>query len=102
MATDKAFLNDLLEGLWDVRVRPMMGEYVLYCREKVVGVLCDNQLFIKITNASQNLLSDAPVLPPYEGAKPYFLVQSRDKQFLQELLFAVADELPLPKPRKKC
>lgn len=101
MATDKRFIEELTEGLWEVRVRPMMGDYVLYCRDKVVGDVCDNRLYIKITPASRVLLSGAPEIPPYLGAKPHFCVESRDKAFLQKLLFAVADDLPLPEKRKK-
>lgn len=100
MATDRAVAEELLEGLFEVRVRPMMGEYVLYCREKVIGDICDNRLFIKITPQSKKLLAGALQIPPYLGAKPYFLVQSREKAFLQELFVAVADGLPLPKKRK--
>lgn len=101
MATDKKIVGKLIEGLSEVRVYPMMGEYVLYCKEKVVGDICDNRLFVKITPASKRFLPDAPELPPYEGAKPYLLVERYDKAFLQELLFAVADELPIPKRKKK-
>ena len=100
MATEKQFIEAFLEGLWEVRVRPMMGEYVLYCREKVVGDVCDNRLFVKITPASAEMLADAPKEPPYAGAKPYYLVESRDKAFLQRLLFAVADSLPAPRKKK--
>ena len=100
MATDKSFLKELLDGLWDVRVYPMMGEYVLYCREKAVGCICDNNLFVKILPASEAMLAGAPEVPPYPGAKPRYLVQARDKAFLQELLFAVADALPAPKKKK--
>ena len=100
--TDKAFAESLVEGLWEVRLRPMMGEYVLYCREKVVGDICDNALFIKITPTSKKYLEPlgTPIQPPYEGAKPYYRVETTDKHFLQELLFAVADALPLPKKRR--
>ena len=47
MATDKQFVNGFLEGLLEVRVRPMMGEFVLYCREKSVGSICDTASIIK-------------------------------------------------------
>ena len=99
--TDKKFVDDLLEGLWEVRVRPMMGDYVLYCRDKVVGDVCDDALFIKITPASKRMLEplNTPVQPPYEGAKPFFKIENLEKAFLQELFFAVADDLPLPKRR---
>ena len=100
--TNRKFLDALLEGLWEVRVRPMMGEYVLYCKDKVVGNVCDDTLFVKITPSSKRILEplQTPVQPPYPGAKDYFKVESTEKAFLQELLFAVADDLPLPKKRK--
>lgn len=101
MATDKQFLEELLEGIFEVRVRPMMGEYVLYCKDRVVGDVCDNRLYIKVTPVSERLLAGAPKVPPYPGAKPYFFVENHDKAFLQNLLCEVADGLPLPKPKKK-
>ncbi len=101
MATEKKFIEIFSEGLFDVRVYPMMGDYVLYCREKAVGCICDNRVFIKITPVSKQYLDGAPEIPPYAGAKPRYLVENPDKAFLQELLYAVADGLPAPKPRKK-
>ena len=102
MATDKAFLEELLAGLENVRVHPMMGEYVVYCNDKVVGDVCDNKLFVKITPESKALLPAAPELPPYAGAKPYLLVEDMgDKQFVAHLLQRVAEGLPAPKSRKK-
>lgn len=99
--TEKQVLEEIIAGLSEVRVRPMMGEYVLYCREKVVGDICDNKLFVKITPVSKNYLEGAPEVPPYVGAKPYYLVENtQNKAFISELLLAVADALPAPKKRK--
>lgn len=100
MATKREFIEELLAGLREVRVYPMMGEYVLYCNEKSVGCICDDTLFVKITPASKERLAGAPEAPPYLGAKPRYVVESRDKAFLQELLEAIADGLPTPKKKK--
>ena len=99
MATPREYVENFLEGLelYGVRVRPMMGDYVVYCNDKTVGSICDGHLFVKITPASRNLLDGAPELPPYAGAKPCYLVENDDKKFLVELLQAVAAELPNPK-----
>ena len=96
MATPREYIENFLEGLelFGVRVRPMMGDYVVYCNDKTVGSICDGRLFVKITPASRKLLEGAPALPPYEGARPSYLVEYGDKQFLAELLQAVAAELP--------
>ena len=100
MATPREYIENFLEGLelFGVRVRPMMGDYVVYCNDKTVGSICDGHLFVKITPASRKLLEGAPELPPYAGAKPSFLVESTDKQFLAELLQAVAAEI---QPKKR-
>lgn len=100
MASDKEFLQGFLLGLTDVRLYPMMGDYVLYCRERAVGCICDNTVFVKVTPASRKMLADAPMRPPYAGAKPRFVVTSCDKEFLQELFDAVASETPAPKKKR--
>ena len=99
--TDQEVLAEMIAGLPEVRVRPMMGEYVLYCKDKVVGVICVNRLYLKITPASQRFLAGAPEVPPYVGAKPYFLVEDTgNKAWLAEALFAISDELPAPRKRR--
>lgn len=103
MATSREWIGKFLEGLElnGVRVYPMMGEYVVYCNDKAVGCVCDEKLFVKITPESRRVLDGAPELPPYIGAKPRYLVENGDKQFLAELLQSVAAGLPAPKPKRK-
>ena len=104
MATNKRFLEYVsgqLEGL-DVRFRPMMGEYVVYYREKVIGGLYDDALAVKDVPAARKLLPDAEPEPPYPGAKGVLFVDKLDdREFLAELFEAIWPELPVPKPRKK-
>ena len=50
MASSKEYLAYILEQLSeleDIRYRAMMGEYILYYREKVVGGIYDNRFLIK-------------------------------------------------------
>ena len=95
MATSRKYIENFLEGieLFGVRVRPMMGDYVVYCMDKTVGCICDERLFIKITSASSALLEGAPKLPPYVGASERYLVENGDKKFLAELFKAIAAEV---------
>ena len=78
----------------------MMGEYVLYYKGKVAGVLSDNRLLIKPVKTAVEM-TDNPVFEiPYPGAQPMLLVERLDdKEFLTELLLAMYDELP--EKRKK-
>jgi len=105
MASSKAYLNfilgqlDALEGL---TYRAMMGEYILYHKEKIAAYICDDQLLVKILPSTLALLPNAPQVPPYEGAKPMLLVEEvDDTAFLTDLFNTMWEELPLPKPKKR-
>ena len=41
------------EGAGDVSYRKMFGEYGIYLDGKFIGVICDNQFFVKITKAGE-------------------------------------------------
>ncbi|MBQ6145977.1 MAG: TfoX/Sxy family protein [Clostridia bacterium] len=97
MASGKDYLEYVLGQLSEVeglRYRPMMGEYLLYCRNKVVGGVYDDRFLVKATPAALSLLPDAPREEPYPGGKPMLLVtEMENKSLLRELLEAVADEV---------
>ncbi len=107
MATDVStieFLLDQLGALPDVRVRKMFGEYALYHQDKVVALVCDDQLFIKITTPGRALVGDGfQEGTAYPGAKPSMLIDAdviEDDTRLCELVRVTAEALPTPKPRK--
>lgn len=105
MATDQKFVDfvlDQLQTVEGVSSKKMFGEYGVYSNEKLVGLICDNKLFIKPTNAGRAFIGDVVEAPPYEGAKPSFLIEEKleDRQWLSELVRLTAKELPEPKPKK--
>ena len=97
MASSKEYLDYVLEqltGVEGLRYRPMMGEYLIYCRNKLVGGVYDDRLLVKPTRSAVALLPDAPREEPYPGGKPMLLVtEMDDKLLLRELLEAVAKEV---------
>jgi TfoX/Sxy family transcriptional regulator of competence genes len=97
MASSKEYLEYVLEqlsGVEGLRCRPMMGEYLIYCRNKVVGGIYDDRLLIKATKSARALLPDAPRELPYPGGKEMLLVtEMENKSLLQELLEAVSKEV---------
>lgn len=104
MATKKEYLEFILgqlSELEDVSYRAMMGEYILYYREKVIGGIYDNRFLVKPTKSARKMMPDADMELPYEGAKEMLLVDNvDDKEFLQRLVSALYDELPAAKKRK--
>ena len=97
------FLLDQIGTLPLVRTRRMFGEYCVYLHEKPTAFVCDDQLFVKITDAGRTLLPQPVYGQPYPGAKDYFLLRPdewEDREALCDLLMTTAQALPLPKPRQ--
>ena len=97
MASSKEYLEYVLEQLQQVeglRYRPMMGEYLLYCRGRVVGGVYDDRLLVKDTESARALLPEAPRELPYPGGREMLLVTDMEnKSLLQQLLEAVSKEV---------
>ena len=104
MASTQGYLNfikEQLAGLEGVTWRKMMGEYLLYCRGKLVGGIYDDRLLVKPVKSAVAAYPDAPLEEPYPGGKAMLLVDDvDDRDRLCAALRAVADELPAPKPKK--
>ena len=106
MASDEEFIKFLaeqMEGAGVLRYRKMFGEYAIYCDEKVVALVCDNKLFVKPTENGRTFIGDVVEAPAYPGAKMSFLIEDKfeDRDWISELIRITAEELPLPKPKKK-
>ena len=108
MASDIGFVEYVCEqirGAGQVSHRRMFGEFAVYCDGKVVALVCDNQFFLKPTDAGRALLDRVQEAPPYPGAKPYYLVDAQldDAEAAAALVRATAAALPVPaaKPARK-
>ncbi len=100
MASTKAYLDFVLEQLSeleDVSYRAMMGEYVLYCRGRVIGGVYDDRFLIKQTPAALRLLDAEGLVPqfdvPYPGAKEQLVAPVDERALLTRIVGAIADEL---------
>ena len=104
MASSKGYLDYILEQLsetGEISYRAMMGEYIIYCREKVIGGIYDDRFLVKPTKNAGKMMPNASREIPYEGAKEMLLVEDiDDRDFLNKLLNAMVDELPAPKKKK--
>lgn len=104
MATNLEFVQYIAEQLAEagnITYRKMFGEYGMYCDGKIFAVLCDDQFFIKATEAGRRIVPDLELAAPYQGAKPHLLVEDVDnRELLTELVVETCRELPMPKPKK--
>ena len=106
MASDIDFVEfvvGLISGDCGVSFKKMFGEYALYSNSKVVALICDNQLFVKPTNAGKEFIGNFVEAPPYPGAKPSLLIDEHleDSEWLSRLIVITERELPMPKPKVK-
>ena len=104
MASGREYLDFILEqlsGLENVTYRAMMGEYILYWRGRIIGGIYDDRFLVKPTKSAVAMMPEADREIPYEGAKEMLLVDNVDnREFLEELLTAMYEELPAPKKKK--
>ncbi len=106
MASDLGFVEyvvDQIEDVGDLSFRKMFGEYALYSDGKIMALVCDDQLFIKPTEAGRSYIENLVESPPYPGAKPYFLIEDQieDRDWISNLVRITVKELPEPKPKSK-
>ena len=104
MASSKEYLDFILEQLSEldeITYRAMMGEYIIYYRGKVIGGIYDDRFLVKNIKAAADLMPEAALELPYDGAKEMLLVDDiENKEFLKELLETMADALPAPRKKK--
>ncbi len=107
MATKQStidYILDQLSSAGDVSARKMFGEYALYCDGKVVALVCDNTLFVKITDPGKDFVGESYKEGfAYPGAKASMMIDDdriEDHQWLSELVRITFENLPLPKQKR--
>ena len=105
MASHPDFVNYMAEQLREagaIRSRKMFGEYGLYCDDVFFAVVCDDQLFVKVTPQGEAALPDRPKAPPYEGARDSFLVEDvENREQMTELVRITCEALRSGPQRKR-
>ena len=105
MSSDLEFVEYVCDQMRDagkISHRKMFGEFAVYCRDKVVALICDDQLFVTSTPGGRAFIGQAVEASPYPGAKPHFLIEDRldDREWLTGLIQVTESELPPPKPKR--
>ena len=95
------YIVDQCSGAGEIAVRKMMGDYCIYCNGITFGLICDNSLFIKVTEPGRAILKEEILRPPYVGAKDHFYISDvDDRDYLTTLINATIPALPKPKAKK--
>jgi len=105
MASKQSTIDFILEQIaaaGEVSAKKMFGEYGVYCDGKIVAFVCDDQLFVKPTNAGKAFIGEFTEGCPYPGAKPYLFIsgdQWDDSEWLTNLIKISMTKLPIQKKK---
>ena len=94
MATTKEYRDFILEQiqLENITCKPMMGEYLLYYKEKLFGGIYDDRLLVKIVETNKKYNMEETI--PYKGAKPMYLISDIDnKETLKNIILDTYKDL---------
>lgn len=104
MASTPDFIESILEQLSDVgeiRARKAFGDYLIYINDKCILTVCDNVIYVKKLDCLSELMQNAEVGSPYDGAKEHYILDLDNLEFAKKIVRLATDATPLPKPKKK-
>lgn len=111
MATTVDYIEFVMDSINEIsgiefRYKKMFGEYCVYANEKPVLLVCNNTVYVKMLPCIEALMgepriSPSRISPPYEGAKPHYLLDIDDSTLTENVIRVLEQNTPLPKPRKK-
>lgn len=108
MATSAEFMQFVFDQVStageDVRYRKMFGDYMLYCAQRPVLLICDDTVYVKQIPQTQAVFAMHGIVPdsdiPYKGARPHFILDIENSNLAIDMVRELARVLPLPKPKK--
>lgn len=105
MASNSDFVQyivDQCSSAGEIAVKKMMGDYCIYCNGVLFGLICDNNLYIKMTEAGEAVLDEVVLRPPYPSARDHFYITNvDDRDYLEDIIRATLPELISSKSKAK-
>lgn len=103
MATSVDFIEYVCEqihGAYSVRYKKMFGEYLVYVNDKPIFTVCDNCVYVKIIVQIENIMKDAEIGKPYDGAKDHYILDIDNSELVDQLVPILEQITPLPRRKK--
>lgn len=94
MATSKdyfVFVQELLRETKGITYKKMMGEYIIYKDNVIVGGIYDNRFLVKKTKSLEN--SGLKEQIPYPTGKPMYLLDSEDPDEIRDIIYIIYKDL---------
>lgn len=89
----------------NIRYRKMFGDYMLYCDDRPVLLICDDTVYVKQIPETMAIFAMRGVTPdagiPYKGARPHWILDIENIDLSVDMVRELARVLPVSKPKKK-
>lgn len=81
--------------------KKMFGDYMIYIDGKPIILVCDNICYVKMVNEIKDLMADAEIGTPYQGAKEHYILDIEHLELCIPVIRILQAVIPIPKSRKK-
>ena len=85
------YVLDLLRDIKGITYKKMMGEFLLYKNNILIGGIYDDRFLIKKTKSVEGLALKEVI--PYPSAKPMLLIDTEDSEEIAKLINLVINDL---------
>jgi DNA transformation protein len=96
------FVLEQMRGAGPLSARKMFGEFGLFCGDRLFALVCDDELYMKPTEAGRAYAPDLPEEQPFPRAKGWLMVSGdrlEEADWLKGLARATIAGLPPQKPK---
>ena len=89
----------------DITYRKMFGDYMLFCNQRPVLLICDDTVYVKQLPETLNLFNQYGIIPdsgiPFNGARPHYILDIEQADLSIDMVRLLAKILPIPKKKKR-
>lgn len=109
MASSKDFMDFVYDQVAsasdDISYRKMFGDYMLFCNQRPVLLICDDTVYVKQLPETTNLFNQYGITPdagiPFNGARPHYILDIENSDLSIDMVRLLAQILPIPKKKKR-
>lgn len=95
------FVCSQISELPNINYKRMFGEFMIYCNNKPIFLVCDATVYVKMLHDIAHLMTTSEHGIPYKSAKEHYVLDIDNKELTLSVARILEQVIPVPKPRKK-
>ncbi len=95
------YVCDQIRDVGEIRYKKMFGEFMVYVNNKPIIIVCDNIPFVKKLDCIKDMMKNAEIGFPYDGAKEHYVLDIDNRDFCKSVIIKLEKVTPLPKSKRK-